>query len=39
MDTVKAFVNFKNKQKMHEIMLIGKSIYILKLYSIHHALR
>ena len=40
-DTLKALGDFKNKQKngMKYCFLICKSMYILKLYSIHYTLR
>ena len=34
---MKAFDDLKNKQKVHqEIFLICKSMYILKIYSVHY---
>ena len=40
-DTLKAFDNFKNKQKqcVKYYFLICKSMYILKEYSIHYTMR
>ena len=40
-DTLKAFNDFKNKQQkwMKKYFLMCKSIYILKVYSIHYTLR
>ena len=40
-DTLKAFNNFKNKQRkyMKQYFLIRKSMYILKVYSIQYTLR
>ena len=40
-DTLKAFDDFKNKQNTagNNIFLIRKSMYILKVYSIHSILR
>ena len=39
-DKLKAFDDFKNKQKGYQIMfLISKSMYVLKLNSIHYTLR
>ena len=39
-DTLKAFDNFKRKQKAYEVMfLIYKFIYILEVYSISDTMR
>ena len=35
-DTLKAFDDFENKQVYQVTFLICKSIYILKVYSIHY---
>ena len=39
-DTLKAFYDFKNKQKRYKVMfLICKTMHVLKVHSIHYTLR
>ena len=40
-DALQAFDDFRNKRQkcMRECFLIGKSMYILKVHSIHYTLR